>query len=755
MNNKENKPSSALISYAVLAEKILSGGDLLQSLMPFFRPIAASYAGEYFEPGKFCRKAAELYALQIPKLTAMGWCERLVNEGFLELHARTITGNLYRYPVNLPIDTDIPAGVSEQQVIEFLESFRAFARQSPVAEFATLADEVLDEALFTRLLNIDSMKILSRRDMTRSIKSNPTTLSLKVPESNAEERHEIHIDFLVAEYLLHLEATDGQKFQVATAVAFGNMAAEALATFREPPAKDSTDLSGMRLYLDTPLVLDLFELNDGFEGYAKDLSNLLSSSGVKVAVFDHSVEEVQNVIYARLNFSRSSANQFSIAGSRTLIANRLAMLNGNVASQLERLGIEIDRDPEISLLRISQKALGSVQVELDRKMSGWKNDAKHYDEKSIFSIISLRNRQRAEPDFARCKFALLTRNTPLTFFANSAWRQWLQESGDESKAKIERTAPIAVSDKQLSGLLWMLKGGASEGLSKVRMISHCSFAIRPRPDVIARACNLIVEAHGRDKGEEFAALLSERRAEQALMRAAAGDPEELTSKNLPEIIRKVILAAGDDAAAAERERADEEARLAAKVHEEEISQKLVALDDQSKRASLAEEALRSLEIQVALDKTQQALVVAAAKRENLRHQLFQKQEELRNVTHAFSNGEQSYNRTKLGIVVLFLLLSIFGMTYDGKAALIFGAVCSISLGFLGFWYLPNVALEPICEKAGRARATQFLALHGLGLPLENETKFRDRRYSWIENLELNINTLQSEIDAVGEIHRRP
>ncbi len=750
MNKKENKPSSALISYAVLAEKILSGGDLLQSLMPFFRPIAASYAGEYFEPERFCQKAAELYALQIPKLTAMGWCERLVKERFLEIHAKTSTGNLYRYPVNLPIDTDTPAGVSEQQVIDFLESFRSFARQRRAAELATMADEILDEALFTRLLNIDSMKILSRRDMTRSIKSNSATLSLKVPENDAEERHEIHLDFLVAEYLLHLEATDGQKFQVATAVAFGNMAAEALATFREPPAKDNVDLSGMRLYLDTPLVLDIFELNDGFEGYAKDLSNLLTSSGVKVAVFDHSVEEVQNVIYARLNYSRSSANHFSMAGSRTLIANRLAMLNGNVALQLERLGIEIDRDPEISLLRISQKALGSVQVELDRKMSGWKNDAKHYDEKSIFSIISLRNRQRVEPDFAKCKFALLTRNTPLTFFANSAWRQWLQESGDESKARIERSAPIAVSDKQLSGLLWMLKGGATEGLSKARMISHCSFAIRPRPDVIARACNLIVDAHGRDKGEEFAALLSERRAEQALMRAAAGDPEELTAKNLPEIIRKVILAAGEDAAAAERERADEDARLTAKIHKEQIAEKLIALDDQSKRASSAEEALRALEIQVALDKTQQSLEIAAAKRDNLGLQLSQKQEKLRYVGSAIANGELSYKRTKLGLLVLFLLLSIFGMTYDGSAALIIGGVCSITLGFLGFWYLPDRALEPICEMAGRARTTQLLLSHGLGLPHETEVKFKDKKYPWIESIELEIKTLQSEINAVGK-----
>lgn len=750
MNKNENKPSSALIAYAVLAERILGGGDLLQSLMPFFRPIAASYAGEYFDPERFCQKAAELYALQIPKLTAMGWCERLVKEGFLEIHAKTSTGNLYRYPANLPTDKDIPAGVSELQVTEFLSSFREFARQSRAEEMTGLPDKVLDEALFTRLLNIDSMRILSRRDMSRSIKSNANTLSLKSPEVDIAERHEFHLDFLVAEYLLHLEATDTQKFQVATAVAFGNMAAEALTTFREPPAKDNVDLSGMRLYLDTPLVLDLFELNDGFEGYAKELTTLLSESGVKVAVFDHSVEEVQNVVYARLNHSRSSGNNFSMAGSRTLIANRLAMLNGNVASQLERLGIEIDRDPEISLLRISQKALGSIQVELDRKMNGWKNEAKHYDEKSIFSIISLRNRQKAESEFSKCKYALLTRNTPLTFFANSAWRQWLQESGNESKAKIERAAPIAVSDKQLSGLLWMLKGGASESLSKIRMISHCSFAIRPRPDVIARACNLIVDAHGRDKGEEFAALLSERRAEQALMRAAAGDPEELTSKNLPDIIRKVMLAAGEDAAAAERERANEEARLIAKAHEEQIAEKEIALDDQAKRAISAEEALRALEIQVAMDKTHQAVAAASAKRENIELQLLHQKEILGFAVSAIAFGEQSYRRSKMGLVVLFLCVSVFGMTYDGNFSFILGGFCSVTLGLIGFWFLPDLALEPICETAGRARVAQSLLTRGLVFPPGATFNFKEKKYSFVENIVLKIEMLESELRAIGK-----
>lgn len=749
MNDKENKPSSALISYAVLAEKILSGGDLLQSLMPFFRPIAVSYAGENFDPEKFCQKAAELYTLQIPKLTAMGWCERLAKEGLLEIYAKTSTGNLYRYPLNLPTETNIPPGVSEPQVINFLDGFRSFARQRRSEELATWSDDALDEALFTRLLNIDSMRILSRRDMSRSIKSNSSTLSLKSKQVDIEERREFHLDFLVAEYLLHLEETDNQRFQVASAVAFGNMAAEALATFREPPEKNNTDLSGMRLYLDTPLILDLFELNDGFESYAKDLSTLLESSGGKIAVFDHSVEEVQNVIYARLNASRSSANHFSLAGSRTLIANRLAALNGNVASQLERLGIEIDRDPEISLLRISQKALGSVQVDLDRKMSGWKNEAKHYDEKSIFSVIALRNLQRVESDFTKCRYVLLTRNTPLTFFANSAWRQWLQESGKESKMRIEKAAPIAVSDKQFSGLLWMLKGGASGCLSKVRMISHCSSAIRPRQDVIARACNLVVDAHGRDKGKEFAALLSERRAELALMRAAAGDPEELTSKNLPEVIRKVMLAAGEDAAAAERERANEEARLVAMAHEEQIAEKSAALDDQSKRASSAEETLRQLKAQMALDKTQQALEIAATKRNSLSLQISQKQVELRYVGNAFFQGERSYKRTKLGLVVLFVLLSIFGMTYDGNFALIIGGLLTITLGFIGFWYLPDRTLEPICEKAGRARASQFLGLHGLVFPLEKEVKFKDKKYSWIEDIQLEISDLQSEFDKIG------
>ena len=79
------EPSRALIAYAALANRLSKGGDIFQALMSFFVPIAEELEGEFFDAEKFCAWVLRVYGLQIPKLAAMGWCERNVS---MTLHHR-------------------------------------------------------------------------------------------------------------------------------------------------------------------------------------------------------------------------------------------------------------------------------------------------------------------------------------------------------------------------------------------------------------------------------------------------------------------------------------------------------------------------------------------------------------------------------------------------------------------------------------------------------------------------------------------
>ena len=744
MTGRLNQPSRALIAYAVLAERIISGSDLVQSLMPFFKPIAASFAGDLFDVEKFCQEVRLRYGLDVPKLAALGWCDRLAKEKLLEEHSKTTQGVIYRYPSSLNAAyVEESDALTEGQVLSILARFRGYARATLPNELSTVSDGDLDEAFYSRLMNIDSMRILTRKESKSDVKATPKTLSIKSPSVSVREQLEMHIDFLVAEYLVDLKHKSDPTLQTISAIAFANMAAEAIATFREPISGETQDLSRVRIYLDTPLALDLFELNDGFESYSQELWGLIQGSDASVAVFDHTVEEIQSVIFARLSSLRSGSIPFRTHLNDGFLVNRLAVLNGNVATKLEEMGIAIDRDPEISLLRISQSALGTIQTDLDRKMGGWRSEARHYDEKSVFSIISQRNGGGAESNFVKCGAVLLTRNTPLTYIGNAAWRQWLTEAGRESRSKIDRAAPIVISDKQFAGLIWMLKGGAAASLSHERIVAHCSSAIRPRSDVIAKVCNLIIEAHGRDKGEEFAALLTNRRAEQALMHAATGDPEVITNKYLPEIIERVTLAAGEAAANAARAVAEVEKNKLKEDHAKEIDSRENLIRAAQGEAEQVKRDLQSANLQAEMERKNLMRSNISLKISTKEAEKLALLERLSFLQTALSKGGFGYRFARHSLFTCYMGLVALGATLTDWPLL--GGFLVLATGAVGFWYAPQKWLDPICHKNGILRLQRHL-LTRLNTPIEKiDVNFQTSQFLLADEVEAQLAQVNDEI----------
>ncbi|WHQ45821.1 hypothetical protein [Alcaligenes faecalis] len=73
----------------------------------------------------------------------------------------------------------------------------------------------------------------------------------------------------------------------------------------------------------------------------------------------------------------------------------------------------------------------------------------------------------------------------------------------------------------------------------------------------AKAYNLLLELQGKEEADDLAALLEDREGVRALMRVSKGDPEDITPERMPFIVEKVKLAAGEFAAAKEREQGEE------------------------------------------------------------------------------------------------------------------------------------------------------------------------------------------------------
>ena len=293
------KPERTLIAYCALAERLSKPqANMLQALVPFFAEACQDFAGQMFDASKFSEAVRRNYGIEIPKLAALGIAEQLASEGILEVVSGYANSTTYRYSNTVRTAGKDVSSVTENDVETILKLFTEYCEKN--AELSVEQTSDLNADFLERLLNIDSMRLLARRESSITTKRSADTLQLTKPNAEQSEvvRHSLQLDFLVSSFLLHIRESDSAAFETVSNVAFASMAAEAIACFREPQL-DAGDLSSLTVLLDTPLVLDMLAVNIEYAEYGKDLLQMLKTSGCNIAVLDHSIAEAENTVLER------------------------------------------------------------------------------------------------------------------------------------------------------------------------------------------------------------------------------------------------------------------------------------------------------------------------------------------------------------------------------------------------------------------------------------------------------------------------
>jgi hypothetical protein len=689
----ENRHKRALVAYCALAERLSKRGmDIMQAIIPFIAEACSPLAGQLFEAKSFSSAIAGRYGFQVPRLAALGLAELLAHEGVLTEISKTRDSTVYRFSDKLP-DVDGASPVTETEIELVLTTFVTYCRTDE--RLKEKDDQVLHAALLDRLLNADSMHILSRREATIVTKKTASTISRPEIQGAQEDRDEIHLDFAVSKFLLNLRDSNQAAFSRLSDIAFADMAAEAISCFNEPEA-EADSLQGLTVYLDSPLLLDMLGVNVEYSEYGQELLQLIRQSGATAVLFDHCVAEAESAIHAQLTYLRSGVNQTAAHWGTTVMPDLLSALLGNVADRAEqRLGISVVRDPETNLHKRAPQTVGNIDAVMDERMKAWKNEeAKEYDRKSVWSLISLRKIDYSCARICDSGHILLTRNTALVKIANDAWKTWLGGATKFSRAQIDRWPPLAMSDKQFAGYLWARGGQADTSISRTRLLAHCSAAVRPRADVKARAINLMLQLHGRAEAEDIMALLEDREAARALMIATRGDPEDVTKERLPFILEKVTLAAGEFAAAKVREEgekhldeveAEYEKKMAllqaeAEKTQSELSQKI----SQKSKEALQHELDKAYHI-----KRAEALAADLAEKKAIEDARIR-----RVLDEGFKAGVALYTRWRWIIAVTFgCATAAVGLV--GLENPIFATLLSGLLSFGAFWFVPAVLDRPL------------------------------------------------------------
>lgn len=712
------KPKRAFIAYCALAERLNTPGvGVIQALIPFLAEACQHFVGELFDAEKFSNAVAERYNIRIPRLAALGLAEQLSREGLLTVVSENRDITVYRYAqLSNLVDSNI-SPVTETEVENILSTFVEYCKSD--ASLNNFNEDYLHSAFLDRLLNADSMRILSRKEHSIQAKKTADTLLLKKQNNEQHDIEALHLDFLVSQFLIDLRDNNPARFEQVSNVAFANMAAEAIACFREPP-EEGAILSSLTVYLDSPLLLDMLGVNSDYVDYGLELLAAIKASGATPAIFDHGIAEAEATIYSQLTHLRSGVNKLSANWGTSVKPDLLSSLSGNVIDRAEkRLGISVQRDPDTQLHRRSQATVGDIESSMNSRMAAWRNiEAKEYDRKSVWAMLAISD--STQPSFRICdsKWLLLTRNTPLVGIANDAWKTWLKGSSKISNSHLERCAPVAMSDKQFSGYLWARTGGGNGAISRARLLAHCSAAIRPRADVKARAYNLVLEYSGRAEADDIAALLEDREGVKALMRATKGDPEDVTLERMPYIIETVKLAAGEFAATKVREEKDrviEEAGQQHKKIKDGLEAKL--LQEQQDKVSLD---LRNKSLQSQLEQQDASKI----ERKN------------KILDTAYVNATDFYSFCLrliiAGYVVLLVITALLPQEYRNETVIL-----TVLLGVIGFWIVPDKLFKPLLNKLAMQRYLTEIKMRDSTISLI--TEIPDFSKSRIEKLLTNKN----------------
>ena len=725
-----SRPRRALVAYCALAERLnMPGVGYMQALTPFLAQACISLQEKLFDAQEFSNEVNSLYGIHIPKLAALGMAGQLEKDGVLEEISTGRSGpSVYKYKKITTLENGGVLPVTVPEIEKILAAFVSSCLSDDVLK--SLNDDELQAEFLDRLLNVDSMRILSRREGSAAVKKSSNTLiATQGNLTDGQDRVGLHLDYHVSQFLLDLAENSKQEFELVSNIAFANMAAEAIACFREPN-ENQKSIKELTVYFDSPLLLDILGVNPEYAEYGRELLESIKLSGAKPATFDDCIVEAENVVSSRLHSSTVGINKTTSSFGYGAASNSLlSAISKRVAKTLEIKGIEIDPNPSQELHKRYPGVVGDIEALLKEKMQGWRNDeAKSHDQNSVWALLKKRNTATRCTSICDSEFLFLTRNTPLVAIANKAWQIWLKGTTKHGHTVIEDWAPISMSDKQFAGYLWARSGGGDGKISKIRLLAHCSSAIKPRADIKAKTYNLVLDLYGKEEAETFEALLTDREGVHALMRATNGDLEDATAERMPLIMERMKIAAGEFAAHQVRQEAEQVLQEKELAYKQELKQLI-------EKKAFEEERLMQIN-----DQTQQCLNEETKQRKEIEDKYRVHQQWV--LATAFNKGRFVYSFLRWSVVILATAVAgVAAWVSTNPDYAYLATFLTSAVVFTMSWFVPSYLNRPFHKLAMCALWWKVKKMGGVDKLPSCDPDFEKK--TWIDqkiNLEINISS---------------
>jgi len=536
MGNKQDqslvtgKLDRSLIAYAFLAQATRCEGDLLGGLAPIFKPIAKIFAGKRFDPKVFAQTLGEIYGLKVNSWAIEDMAPRLEQAGVL---AKVMLAEGVHDYVYAEITEEFN-DVTEQDIAMVVRRFVDFATPLLKQHGKAVDARQLEVTFLRQLVDMEFVGILLKPEILPPPEHKEGTITLKKAPVPFEREDGIatqaRLDVLCASFILDTYNKDQSLYEFIVRLATGALVSEVVLNFQDPGSAIS--LENLNVILDTPFLMAALDLSDK-EAHlvAGSLCEELQNHGAQLAVFSHSVDELQDNLKAVIN-EVDAGRGFGATARR--LPNQT--FHAYAASLLQNLEARLKQDSirviaPLTSVSSQQYFTSADEDELGHGLGYFNKLSQERDAASIAGVIRLRSNRRARMgQFPAARYILLTSNPRLA----DRSRQYMVDRNVYSDGDV----PPAISDRYFAGLMWVVYGGKSKELPTHVLLANCAKAIEPRSDVIRQMHKFLSEMDGK-QAEYFHALMTDERAGQHLMQLTLGESTFLTRDNAPAILEQM------------------------------------------------------------------------------------------------------------------------------------------------------------------------------------------------------------------------
>ena len=530
--------SQLLVSLAILkTNSDERGRSYIDNFVPFVTDWMIADGGASFAPEDVSAGVQDRYALRFPVGVARTLLGRVVHLGLGHMdHGRFIPNAVRLAGRDLTQKRD----QARRQQNALTDRLRAYAESNHTK---ALTEPQAVEAL---LRHIDEHSVSLLRSMA--------TAEPYQPSQTADSE----LDYIVSAFVIQVFDRDPEGFKYLEGIVQGSMIASTL--YLPNIAEVEKRFERTTAYFDTRILLRAL----GFEGpeiaaSVREAFDLAYGLGAKLACFEHTFAEIQNVINsaaASMGRRRSGAPMRSVEAyfvANAYKASDVELLIESLPAKLQALRIRVMERPEhVKRLTLDEPVLdGLLQEKVGYRPE--QDAARLHDLNSITSIYRLRNGE-SQKQLENCRALFVTTNTPLVratreFFADQL-EGW----------------PLVLVDHDFTTLTWLKRPLAAPNLPRLQVIADCHAAIEPSPSMwlqFVREIELLQE-RGDLSEQSYYVLRFSPEARRALMDHTLGDVRKLSSETIKRVLESATAELQKPIAArlttAERSRADAEAK---------------------------------------------------------------------------------------------------------------------------------------------------------------------------------------------------